>query len=83
MNDSSRPFSVAVVDDDAELRRVLRRALETAGYEVMEGGDGLEILGVNRSFGRRVEAAVGERHRSPLEHRAKRLLGAGVVQGRP
>jgi len=49
MNDSRRSLSVAVVDDDAELRRVLRRTLETAGYEVLEGGDGRDAVELART----------------------------------
>ena len=38
-----------------------------------EGGDGVEILGVDRPPGRIIEAAVGERHGPAAEHRAERL----------
>jgi len=49
MTDLRPPLSVAVVDDDAELRRLLRRALETAGYEVVEGGDGRDAVELART----------------------------------
>jgi CheY-like chemotaxis protein len=35
---------VVVVDDDADLRGLLRRALEYEGYRVLEAADGLEAL---------------------------------------
>ncbi|MCX7018247.1 MAG: sigma-54 dependent transcriptional regulator [bacterium] len=41
---------VAVVDDDAAQRGLLRRALEEAGYAVVEGENGREALEVVRSF---------------------------------
>jgi len=49
MTDHPRSLSVAVVDDDADLRRLLRRALEKAGYEVLEGGDGREAVELART----------------------------------
>jgi DNA-binding NtrC family response regulator len=49
MTDPRRPLAVAVVDDDADLRRLLRRALEKAGYEVVEGGDGREAVELARA----------------------------------
>ena len=49
MTDHTRSFSVAVVDDDDDLRRLLRRALEKAGYEVTEGGDGREAVELART----------------------------------
>ena len=33
---------IAVVDDDQRIRAALRRALQLEGYDVLEGGDGLE-----------------------------------------
>ena len=32
--------SVLVIDDEAQIRRMLRRVLETEGYEVMDAADG-------------------------------------------
>jgi len=49
MTDPRKPLSVAVVDDDADLRKLLRRALEKAGYEVVEGGDGREAVELART----------------------------------
>jgi CheY-like chemotaxis protein len=34
------PVRIAVVDDDAAARRMMRRALERRGYEVVEAADG-------------------------------------------
>lgn len=44
MNQQSRSPWVAVVDDDAEQRRLLRQSLEEAGYHVVEGADGEAAL---------------------------------------
>jgi len=49
MADPRKPLSVAVVDDDADLRKLLRRALEKAGYEVVEGGDGRDAVELART----------------------------------
>jgi putative two-component system response regulator len=43
------PATVAVADDEAAARRVLRRILEHAGYEVVEAGDGEAALALVRS----------------------------------
>ena len=37
---------ILIVDDSALSRRTLRRILETAGYEVVEAGDGMTALEV-------------------------------------
>lgn len=34
------PLKILVVDDDPAIRKVFRRALEMAGYQVLEAGDG-------------------------------------------
>ncbi len=44
-----------VVDDDAEVRRLMRRALEGDGFRVLEAGDGREAL---RTLSREGEIAV-------------------------
>ena len=44
MNEARKAMTVAVVDDDANLRRLLRRALEDAGYKVLEGDDGTRAV---------------------------------------
>ena len=40
--------SVLVIDDEAQIRRMLRRVLETEGYEVMDAADGSEGIGLYR-----------------------------------
>ncbi len=40
------PATILVVDDEAALRSLARRVLETAGYRVEEAGDGVEALEV-------------------------------------
>ncbi|HEY7636400.1 MAG TPA: response regulator [Gemmatimonadales bacterium] len=42
---------ILVVDDDAPLRRALRRMLEAGGHEVLEAGDGFEAVRVWREKG--------------------------------
>src|SRR5437016_12904881 len=42
---------ILVIDDDALLRRAIRVALEAAGYEVIEAGDGDAALRVYREQG--------------------------------
>lgn len=37
---TEHPFKILVVDDDPAVRKVTRRALEGAGYLVLEAGDG-------------------------------------------
>lgn len=37
---SAKPIQILVVDDDANIRQVVRFALEQAGYEVLEAGNG-------------------------------------------
>ena len=37
-------LKILIVDDSALSRRTLRRILETAGYEVVEAGDGMTAL---------------------------------------
>lgn len=36
--------TILIVEDDEDLRRLLRTALALAGYDVVEAGDGLEAL---------------------------------------
>ena len=42
---------ILVIEDDALLRRAIRVALEAAGYEVIEAGDGNAALRVYREHG--------------------------------
>ena len=42
--------TVLVVDDDCDLRLLLRAYLEDLGYTVLEAGDGLEALDILRSL---------------------------------
>lgn len=40
----ARPQRILIVEDDGELRRMIRHALSFAGYDVQEAGDGLHAL---------------------------------------
>lgn len=40
---SGRPITILVVDDDAEVRTLLRRCFELEGYQVAEAKDGAEL----------------------------------------
>ena len=40
---SGRPITILVVDDDAEVRTLLRRCFELEGYHVVEAKDGAEL----------------------------------------
>ncbi len=40
------PKRVLIVDDEANIREMIRLALETAGYEVAEAGSGLEAFAI-------------------------------------
>ena len=40
--------SILVIDDEAPVRKVLRKALEREGYKVMDAADGLEGIGLYR-----------------------------------
>lgn len=43
MSDSKR-YSVMIVDDNEDVRRLLRKVLEAAGYDIIEAGDGSEAM---------------------------------------
>ncbi|MCX7013511.1 MAG: sigma-54 dependent transcriptional regulator [Candidatus Sumerlaeota bacterium] len=47
--DVRKPLTIAVVDDDPEQRRLLRGALEDAGYSVVEAADGAQAVELARS----------------------------------
>jgi len=47
-NQTDRPLTIGVVDDDPEQRRLLRQALEEAGYNIVEGADGTEAVALAR-----------------------------------
>ena len=38
------PTRILVVDDDAHIREVVRFALEKAGFDIVEAGDGQKAL---------------------------------------
>src|SRR5271168_105877 len=44
MNEDKRPAAVLVVDDEVQIRRLLKISLEAAGYKVFEAADGQEGL---------------------------------------
>lgn len=46
MNDAG---TVLVVEDDLDIREVMRMVLEASGYQVLEAGDGAEALVVARA----------------------------------
>jgi|GEM_PF-1684346 len=52
--------TVLVVDDDAELRGVLRRVLKAEGFSVLEAADGAEALRVVEGRLGRVDAVVAD-----------------------
>jgi CheY-like chemotaxis protein len=41
--------TVLVVEDDLDIREVMRMVLEASGYQVLEAGDGAEALAVARA----------------------------------
>lgn len=41
--------TILVVEDDLDIREVMRLVLEAGGYQVLEAGDGAEALGVVRA----------------------------------
>ena len=43
---SPRPISVLIVDDDQDLRQIIRYLVEDAGYPVLEARDGVEALDI-------------------------------------
>lgn len=44
------PANVLIVDDDANVRRALRRGLESAGFSVAEAADGFDALDKEREL---------------------------------
>jgi type IV pilus assembly protein PilB len=65
------PIRVLVADDDAQMRRLIRRVLERDGFEVVEAGDGLDSLEVAQQGG--VELVI-------LDLDMPRLDGLGVLE---
>jgi CheY-like chemotaxis protein len=49
------PSHILIVDDEADLRALMRKTLERAGYELVEAADGREAI---RSFRERTPALV-------------------------
>ncbi|HET7436350.1 MAG TPA: response regulator, partial [Thermoanaerobaculia bacterium] len=45
----ARPFRVLVVDDDANIRKMIVAALRREGYAFLEAGNGREALDLMRS----------------------------------
>jgi DNA-binding response OmpR family regulator len=43
-------MKILVIDDDDQMRILLRQVMEWAGYEVMEAGDGREGMAKQRAF---------------------------------
>jgi two-component system cell cycle sensor histidine kinase/response regulator CckA len=50
--------TVLLVEDQDELRRLLRRTLETHGYKVLEAANGQAALAVGRSYAGTIDAVV-------------------------
>lgn len=50
--------TILVVDDDADVRAVTRRALETHGYEVAEAADGVDAIRTIREHSGRVSLVL-------------------------
>src|SRR5258707_15510380 len=63
---------VLVVDDDREVREMVRWALEEEGYGVLEAGDGLEALACLQGSARPVVRV--------LDYRMPRLTGGEVLE---
>lgn len=56
MSESARPLDVLIIDDEVQIRRLLRLTLESAGYRVREAENG--TLGLNEAAVRRPDAIV-------------------------
>jgi two-component system, cell cycle sensor histidine kinase and response regulator CckA len=50
--------TVLLVEDQDELRRLLRRTLESHGYKVLEAGNGQTALAVGRAYAGKIDAVV-------------------------
>ena len=46
VNEGKSKYRILVVDDDGEVRKVVRMSLSKAGYEVLEAKDGLKAIQV-------------------------------------
>ncbi len=56
MSESARPLDVLIIDDEVQIRRLLRLTLESAGYRVREAENG--TLGLNEAAVRRPDAVI-------------------------
>ena len=56
MSDSARPPDLLVIDDEVQIRRLLRLTLESAGYRVREAETG--ALGLNEAAVQRPDAII-------------------------
>lgn len=54
------PATILVAEDEASVRRLMRRILEAGGYRVLEAADGAEALQVARDAGVHVDALVSD-----------------------
>ena len=83
---SARPF-VLVVDDSEDQRGLVRRALEDAGYGVLEASDGHQALRAVETLGRPAAVVLdlgvaglsGQGFLASVRRRPEVLGGAGVV----
>lgn len=69
--ETSRPH-ILIVDDERDIRRVLRALLEDEGYTVEEAADGAEGLAVIRAGSRRLVVL--------LDYKMPRMNGAEMLQ---
>jgi two-component system, chemotaxis family, chemotaxis protein CheY len=68
--------TVLVVDDDRQVRAILRAALEDLGFSVLEAGDGLEALEVLEAL----RAVDGDPLVALTDYRMPRMDGGALLQ---
>jgi CheY-like chemotaxis protein len=68
---------VLVVDDEAMVRRFLRRILGEADYEILEAGDGLQALALAETHGP-VDVVVSDIRMPNMDGRALAAYLAGL-----